>query len=227
LEDGFHRCLLLGGKKGGLAVGPTKRGKGTKIVAIATDHSLPPAVSIQSASPHESQLVDHSFLEELPERLIGDSAYDSDALDDHLLETYGIELIAPHPSNLKRITQDGRPFRRYSRRWCRLGSRIDRSSRLREASRRQALRIHHEWIANRGAEFVELKFNLSRTVGLNSYHPGNSFPRTRGSKMGEQEARFLAECPLLVLGQFMDDNFQFEIDIERDERLTNVEYMRV
>ena len=119
---GVHRRLLHGGKKGGLAVGPTKRGKGTKILAICTDHSLPLAVSIQSASPHESQLVEEvlgqSFLDELPERLIGDTAYDSDPLDDYLLETYDIELIAPHKCNRKRFTQDGRPFRRYRRRWC-------------------------------------------------------------------------------------------------------------
>src|SRR5438552_3890644 len=37
---GFHRRLLHGGKKRGLAVGPTKRGKGTKIIALADDHSL-------------------------------------------------------------------------------------------------------------------------------------------------------------------------------------------
>ncbi len=78
--------------------------------------------SIQSASPHESQLVEEvlgqSFLDELPERLIGDAAYDSDPLDDYLLETYDIELIAPHKCNRKRLTQDGRPFRRYRRRWC-------------------------------------------------------------------------------------------------------------
>ena len=40
------------------------------------------AVSIESASPHESQLVEgvlgHSFLDTLPARLIGDKAYDSD-----------------------------------------------------------------------------------------------------------------------------------------------------
>jgi transposase len=121
LAEGFIDASFSGAK-GGLAVGPTKRGKGTKIIAIATDHSLPLAVSIQSASPHESQLVEEvlsqSFLEELPERLIGDNAYDSDPLDDYLLENYGIELIAPHRSNRKRITQDGRPFRRYRRRWC-------------------------------------------------------------------------------------------------------------
>ncbi len=119
---GVHRRLLHGGEKRGFAVGPTKRGKGTKIMAISNDHSLPLAVSIQSASPHESQLVEEvlgqSFLDELPERLIGDAAYDSDPLDDYLLETYDIELIAPHKKNRKRLTQDGRPFRRYRRRWC-------------------------------------------------------------------------------------------------------------
>src|SRR5882762_7309233 len=122
LEEGFIDASFTGGKKGGLAVRPTKRGKGTKILAICTDHSLPLAVGIQSASPHESQLVEEvlgqSFLDELPERLIGDAAYDSDPLDAYLLETYDIELIAPHKCNRKRLTQDGRPFRRYRRRWC-------------------------------------------------------------------------------------------------------------
>ena len=103
-------------------MGPTKRGKGTKIMVISNDHSLPLAVSIQSASPHETQLVEEvlgqSFLDELPERLIGDAAYDSDPLDRYLFETYDIELIAPHKKNRKRLTQDGRPFRRYRRRWC-------------------------------------------------------------------------------------------------------------
>jgi transposase len=118
---GFHRRLLHGSKKGGLAVGPTKRGKGTKIIALADDHSLPLAVSIESASPHESQLVEgvlgHSFLDTLPARLIGDKAYDSDRLDRDLLERYGIELIAPHRGVRRSPTQDGRPLRRYCRRW--------------------------------------------------------------------------------------------------------------
>src|SRR5712692_7401734 len=78
---GFYRRLLHGGKKGGGAVGPTKRGKGTKIIALAEDPSLPLAVSIESASPHESQLVEgvlgHRFLDTLPARLIGDKAYAS------------------------------------------------------------------------------------------------------------------------------------------------------
>ncbi len=51
-------------------------------------------------------------------RVIGDKAYDSDQLADELAED-GIELIAPHRKNRKpeNITQDGRPLRRYKRRW--------------------------------------------------------------------------------------------------------------
>jgi transposase len=57
------------------------------------------------------------FTEELPERLIGDKAYDSDPLDEKLAEN-GVELIAPHRSNRKKEkTQDGRKLRRYRRRW--------------------------------------------------------------------------------------------------------------
>ncbi len=115
---GFHRCLLHGGKKGGLAVGPTNRGKGTKIIALADAHSLALAVSIESASPHETQLVEgvlgHSFLDTLPARLIGDKAYDSDRLDRDLAERYGIEMIAPHRGERRTPTQDGRPLRRLS-----------------------------------------------------------------------------------------------------------------
>ncbi len=76
---------------------------------------------MQSASPHESQLVEEvlaqSFLDTLPARLVGDKAYDSDRLDRDLLHRYGIELIAPHRQPRQRPTQDGRPLRRYRRRW--------------------------------------------------------------------------------------------------------------
>jgi transposase len=107
-------------QKGGFAVGPTRRGKGTKIVAIASGDGLPLAVSVESASPAECQLVEAvlagCFLRQLPERLIGDKAYDSDALDEQMKQ-YGVEMISPHRSNRKHRTQDGRPLRRYRRRW--------------------------------------------------------------------------------------------------------------
>jgi hypothetical protein len=38
-------------QKGGFTVSPTRRGKCTKIIAIAADNSLPLAVSVDSASP--------------------------------------------------------------------------------------------------------------------------------------------------------------------------------
>jgi len=54
---------------------------------------------------------------EVPERLIGDKAYDSDRLDAALLQNYGTEMIAPNKRNRRIPTQDGRPLRRYLRRW--------------------------------------------------------------------------------------------------------------
>jgi transposase len=79
------------------------------------------SVAVESASPHEVTLVESTlekrFVEELPEKLIGDKAYDSDALDERLAEQ-GVELIAPHRNNRKKKkTQDRRKLRRYKRRW--------------------------------------------------------------------------------------------------------------
>jgi len=82
---------------------------------------LPVALCIESASPHEITLVDRllerRFLKELPERLIGDMAYDSDPLDARLARR-GIQMISPHRSNrCSPRTQDKRTLRRYKRRW--------------------------------------------------------------------------------------------------------------
>ncbi len=90
-------------------------------MVVADNASLPLAIHAASASPHEVTLVGEtllqSFIAEQPKRLIGDKAYDSDPLDEQLAEL-GIELIAPHKSNRKKApTQDGRPLRRYKRRW--------------------------------------------------------------------------------------------------------------
>jgi hypothetical protein len=89
---------------------------------VAADfNGLPVATDTASASPHEVTLVRDTlsarFTRQPPRRLIGDRAYDSDPLDPEL-EAEGIEMIAPHKSNrVKPATQDGRPLRRYKRRW--------------------------------------------------------------------------------------------------------------
>jgi transposase len=101
-------------------VGKTKRGKGTKIMAIVDGNGLPIGIRIASASPHEVTLVDDTLdavMTDDPRRLIGDRAYDSDALDARLQEQRNIEMIAPHRSNRRKHTQDGRPLRRCRRRW--------------------------------------------------------------------------------------------------------------
>jgi len=102
-------------------VGKTKRGKGTKLIAVADRSGIPISVHAASASPHEVSLVKETlealFVADKPKRLVGDRAYDSDPLD-ALLQTEGIEMIAPHRANRKEPkTQDGRKLRRYRRRW--------------------------------------------------------------------------------------------------------------
>jgi transposase len=110
------------GKKRGPTVGPTRRGKGSKIMAIADRHGLPVAGTIESASPHETKLVEATveqrFTLAKPKRMIGDRAYDSDPLDQRLRQKHRIRLIAPQKFNRRRKrTQDGRELRRYCRRW--------------------------------------------------------------------------------------------------------------
>ena len=124
-QVGFERVLyrrdLRGREKGGAGVGKTKRGKGTKLMAVADSAGTPIAIHTASASPHEITLIEGTieqrFTADHPERLIGDRAYDSDPLDAKLADQ-GIELIAPHRANRsKPVTQDGRQLRRYRRRW--------------------------------------------------------------------------------------------------------------
>ncbi len=102
-------------------MGATKRGKGSKLMAVADRAGLPLAMCTASAAPHESTLVaptlDSRFLDPLPQRLIGDRAYDADPLD-AALAALGIEMIAPHRrGRVRPKTQDGRPLRRFKRRW--------------------------------------------------------------------------------------------------------------
>ena len=62
--------------------------------------------------------IDSSFTQYAPDKIIGDKAYDSDKLDQQLIEERNIELIAPHKRNRKKATtQDGRKLRPYRRRW--------------------------------------------------------------------------------------------------------------
>ena len=102
-------------------MGPTKRGKGSKTHgSCGRPWSSSRRRRGQCFTSTEVRLVistlEARFIPELPERLIGDKAYDSDLLDAELAEG-AVELIAPNRSNRKVKTQDGRSLRRYRRRW--------------------------------------------------------------------------------------------------------------
>jgi transposase len=102
-------------------VGKTKRGKGTKRMAGADRTGPPRAVPTAAAPPPEVPLVPDTLVPiltpERPERLLGDQAYDSAPLDAPWAAV-GIAMIAPPRANrTPPATQDGRPWRRYRRRW--------------------------------------------------------------------------------------------------------------
>jgi hypothetical protein len=53
----LHRRDLCDGQGGGTEIGPTKRGKGMKLMAIVDRHGLPLSVSTHAANHHEVRLV--------------------------------------------------------------------------------------------------------------------------------------------------------------------------
>ncbi|MCB0335057.1 MAG: IS5 family transposase [Bdellovibrionales bacterium] len=122
LTETFIDATFVEAKKGARKFGKTKSGKGSKIMAIVDRRSLPIALLVESASPHESTLalptLRSRYTRHVPDRIIGDKAYDSDPLRRDLKKRHRCQLIAPHKSNRKKPpTQDGRALRRYRRRW--------------------------------------------------------------------------------------------------------------
>ena len=89
-------------------------------MAVADRFGLPIACWIASGPRHEAKLVGETlkarFLRTLPQRLIGDKAYDSEGLDRELASR-GIDMIAPNLSTRAVQSQDLRKLRRYRRRW--------------------------------------------------------------------------------------------------------------
>ena len=77
-EECFIDATFVMAKGGGSEIGPTKRGKGMKIMAIVDRHGLPLSVSTHAANHHEVRLVqlcfDFYMIKAKPENLIGDRA---------------------------------------------------------------------------------------------------------------------------------------------------------
>ena len=112
---------FFNGQKGGSKVGKTKRGKGTKIMAIADASGLPVALYTEAASPAEVTLVEQTLnsrhVAEKPFYVVADKAYDSDPLREKMADEDMI-LLAPHrQGRTKPSYNDGRRLRRYRKRW--------------------------------------------------------------------------------------------------------------
>jgi transposase len=121
-----YECFIDGtfskARGGGDGIGRGHVGKGVKIMVLVDARGLPVAIDTAPADVHESRCVqalfDFMLTATPPPRMIGDKAFDNDALDAQLAEQ-GVELIAPHRGNRKpeNVTQDRRPLRRAARRW--------------------------------------------------------------------------------------------------------------
>ncbi len=102
--------------------GCTETERAVRIMVSADARALPVAVDMAWATPYEKRLVLHMFsfmlTEMTPQRVIGNSAYDSDRLDEERAHQR-IAMMAPHHGNrkIKNFTQEGRLPRRYDRRW--------------------------------------------------------------------------------------------------------------
>ena len=125
---GRQRCA---GEKGGSGVGTTKGGKGSKVMVVADGHGLPMGLYVDSAQPHESQLVDatlatgrvpqhHGRPRTRPQTLVADKAYDSHDLRQRLRRR-GIKPTTPTFERRQRRTpKRGRPIKTgesYRQRW--------------------------------------------------------------------------------------------------------------
>jgi transposase len=129
-------------KKGGAAVGYGKDGKGTKLMILVDGEGTPLSVTVGGANRAEvtriEPLIEHRVTRRKPKRLLYDPAADSDPLRDRL-HLQNVELICPHRRNRTRpVTQDGRPFRRYKRRY-----RVERTISWLKNCRRIAIRYEY------------------------------------------------------------------------------------
>lgn len=167
-EDGrfrLYECFVDGtfskAKGGGDGIGCTRVGKGVKIMILVDAKGLPLAVSTTAANFYEGGLIQELFgfmlSSEPPERIIGDKAYDSDKLDEHLAEQ-GIEMIAPNRAN-RSVTQDGRPLRRYKRRWT-----VERTIAWLQNYRRLCIRWEKSTLAFQGFLHLACSLLLMREV---------------------------------------------------------------
>jgi hypothetical protein len=78
VEERLHRWEFRTIEKRGSKIGKTKRGKGSKIMAVVDRHGLPVAICVETATPHEVKLATNTLVQmvipDAPQNLVGDNA---------------------------------------------------------------------------------------------------------------------------------------------------------
>lgn len=168
----FRRRQLRPGQKRGLAVGKTKRGKGTKWLVLVDGQGTPLGAYLDSASPSEVKLLEKALAtvavghahrpgrpRQRPDRLVLDRGYDSNDLRRRLAKR-GIEPIIPARANNRRAThQDGRKLRRYKHRWI-----VERTFAWLGNFRRLVVRYDHSIVIYAGFFHLACAMLTLRTV---------------------------------------------------------------
>jgi len=120
-EESYIDASFVESKSSKVKCGYGWKGKGSNVVLLLNRNSEPISFLLESAQPHEirhiENILDQVDVEQLPEKIIGDTAYDSDKHDKILQTKFGVELIAPHRKNRVNLTQDRRKLRRLKRRY--------------------------------------------------------------------------------------------------------------
>jgi len=112
-------AMFVRARYSGDLVGLTRHGKGSKLQAVVNYESLPLAIQLDSANPHEATttIALLELIDDLPGTVVADKAYDTDKLRDEVTEL-GSKLLVPHKSNRKRPPRDQEHIgRHYRERW--------------------------------------------------------------------------------------------------------------
>jgi transposase len=131
MGTGLPRRQFRPGEKRGTGVGKTKVGKGSKVMVVADGQGLPIGLYVDSAQPHESQVVDAALAtvrvpqrrgrpRTRPKELVAERAYASQAIRQRLRRRGIKPTIPPVARRQRRRAKRGRPIKTgpsYRQRW--------------------------------------------------------------------------------------------------------------
>lgn len=89
-------AMFVRARYSGNRVGLTRHGKGSKLQALVDDDSMPLAIQLGSTNPHEAKITPALLdpVDEMPDVVVADKAYDVDELRDEFAERES-KLLAP------------------------------------------------------------------------------------------------------------------------------------